>query len=64
MTVLGSRMSAGRMAASAITRVTQLGLVAALHRLVMRWHVMVHSVLSFFYNAVVLAAAIGFLTGK
>jgi uncharacterized membrane protein len=30
----------------------------------MRWHVMVHSVLSFFYNAVVLAAAIGFLTGK
>jgi uncharacterized membrane protein len=24
----------------------------------------VHSVLSFFYNAVVLAAAIGFLTGK
>jgi uncharacterized membrane protein len=30
----------------------------------MRWHVMVHSVLSFFYNAVVLAAAIGFLTGR
>jgi uncharacterized membrane protein len=30
----------------------------------MRWHVMVHSVLSFFYNAVVLAAAIGFLIGK
>jgi uncharacterized membrane protein len=30
----------------------------------MRWHVMVHSVLSFFYNAVVLVAAIGFLTGK
>lgn len=30
----------------------------------MRWHVMVHSVLSFFYNAVVLAAAIGFLLGK
>ena len=29
-----------------------------------RWHVMVHSVLSFFYNAVVLAAAIGFLLGK
>ena len=28
MTVLGSRMSAGRVAASAITRVTQLGLVA------------------------------------
>jgi uncharacterized membrane protein len=25
---------------------------------------MVHSVLSFFYNAVVLAAAIGFLLGK
>ena len=30
----------------------------------MRWHVMVHSVLAFFYNAVVLAAAIGFLTGR
>jgi uncharacterized membrane protein len=30
----------------------------------MRWHVMVHSVLSFFYNAVVLAVAIGILTGK
>jgi uncharacterized membrane protein len=30
----------------------------------MRWHVMVHSVLAFFYNAVVLAAAIGFITGK
>jgi uncharacterized membrane protein len=30
----------------------------------MRWHVMVHSVLSFFYNAVVLAAAIGFVLGK
>ena len=28
MTVLGSRMSAGRVAASAVTRVTQLGLVA------------------------------------
>jgi hypothetical protein len=28
MTVLGSRMSAGRVAASAITRVTQLGLAA------------------------------------
>jgi uncharacterized membrane protein len=25
---------------------------------------MVHSVLAFFYNAVVLAAAIGFLTGR
>jgi uncharacterized membrane protein len=30
----------------------------------MRWHVMVHSVLAFFYNAVVLAAAIGFITGR
>ena len=30
----------------------------------MRWHVMVHSVLSFFYNAIVLAVAIGLLTGK
>jgi uncharacterized membrane protein len=30
----------------------------------MRWHVMVHSVVSFFYNAVVLAVAIGILTGK
>ncbi len=30
----------------------------------MRWHVMVHSVLSFFYNAVVLVAAIGFLIGR
>lgn len=30
----------------------------------MRWHVMVHSVLSFFYNAVVLAVALGILTGK
>jgi uncharacterized membrane protein len=30
----------------------------------MRWHVMVHSVISFFYNAVVLAVAIGILTGK
>jgi uncharacterized membrane protein len=38
---------------------------AAVHKNpAMRWHVMVHSVLSFFYNAVVLAAAIGFLTGK
>jgi uncharacterized membrane protein len=31
---------------------------------VMRWHVMVHGVLSFFYNAVVLAVALGILTGK
>jgi uncharacterized membrane protein len=30
----------------------------------MRWHVMVHSVASFFYNAVVLAVAVGILTGK
>lgn len=30
----------------------------------MRWHVMVHGVLSFFYNAVVLAVALGILTGK
>jgi uncharacterized membrane protein len=30
----------------------------------MRWHVMVHSVVSFIYNAVVLAVAIGILTGK
>jgi uncharacterized membrane protein len=30
----------------------------------MRWHVMVHSVLSFFYNAVVLAVALGILTGR
>jgi len=30
----------------------------------MRWHVMVHSIVSFFYNAVVLAVAIGILTGK
>ena len=30
----------------------------------LRWHVMVHSVLSFFYNAVVLALAISILTGR
>jgi uncharacterized membrane protein len=30
----------------------------------MRWHVMVHSILSFFYNTVVLAVAFGILTGK
>jgi uncharacterized membrane protein len=30
----------------------------------LRWHVMVHSVLSFFYNAVVLVLAIGILTGR
>jgi uncharacterized membrane protein len=30
----------------------------------LRWHVMVHSVVSFFYNAVVLAIAIGFITGR
>lgn len=28
----------------------------------MRWHVMVHSILGFFYNAVVLAVAVGLLT--
>jgi hypothetical protein len=31
---------------------------------VLRWHVMVHSVLSFFYNAIVLAVAVGILTGR
>ncbi len=30
----------------------------------MRWHVMIHSVLCFFYNAVVLAVAIGIVTGR
>jgi|CZKW01.1.fsa_nt_gi uncharacterized membrane protein len=30
----------------------------------MRWHVMAHSVLSFFYNAIVLALAVGILTGR
>jgi uncharacterized membrane protein len=30
----------------------------------LRWHVMVHSVLSFFYNAIVLAVAVGVITGK
>ena len=30
----------------------------------LRWHVMVHSVLSFFYNAIVLALAISILTGR
>lgn len=30
----------------------------------MRWHVMVHGVLAFFYNAAILALAIGALTGK
>lgn len=30
----------------------------------MRWHVMMHSVLSFFYNAVVLALAVGVLTRR
>jgi uncharacterized membrane protein len=30
----------------------------------MRWHVMVHSVLSFFYNAIVLALAVGIVTGR
>src|SRR6201996_6475713 len=30
----------------------------------MRWHVMIHSILSFFYNTVVLAVAFGILTGK
>jgi uncharacterized membrane protein len=30
----------------------------------LRWHVMVHSVLSFFYNAIVLALAFSILTGR
>jgi uncharacterized membrane protein len=30
----------------------------------MRWHVMIHSILSFFYNTVVLAVAFGILTGR
>jgi uncharacterized membrane protein len=30
----------------------------------LRWHVMVHSVVSFFYNAIVLAVAVGVITGK
>ncbi len=30
----------------------------------LRWHVMVHSVLSFFYNAIVLAVAVGIITNK
>ena len=30
----------------------------------LRWHVMVHSVLSFFYNAIVVALAIAVLTGR
>jgi uncharacterized membrane protein len=30
----------------------------------LRWHVMVHSVVSFFYNAVVLAIAVGVITGR
>lgn len=30
----------------------------------LRWHVMVHSVISFFYNAVVLAIAVGVITRK
>jgi uncharacterized membrane protein len=30
----------------------------------MRWHVMAHGVLSFFYNAIVLALAIGIVTGR
>jgi uncharacterized membrane protein len=30
----------------------------------MRWHVMVHTVLSFFYNAILLALAVGILTGR
>ena len=32
------------------------------HRL--RWHVMVHSIVSFFYNAIVLAVAVSIITGK
>jgi uncharacterized membrane protein len=30
----------------------------------LRWHVMVHSVVSFFYNAIVLAIAVGIVTGR
>ncbi|WP_027343566.1 DUF1345 domain-containing protein [Hamadaea tsunoensis] len=30
----------------------------------LRWHVMVHSVVSFFYNAIVLAVAVGVITQK
>jgi hypothetical protein len=30
----------------------------------LRWHVMVHSIISFFYNAVVLAVAVSIITGK
>jgi uncharacterized membrane protein len=30
----------------------------------MRWHVMMHSILCFFYNAVVLALAVGILTRR
>jgi uncharacterized membrane protein len=30
----------------------------------MRWHVMTHSILCFFYNAIVLAVAIGIVTGR
>ncbi len=30
----------------------------------LRWHVLVHSVISFFYNAIVLAVAVGILTGR
>jgi hypothetical protein len=30
---------------------------------ILRWHVMVHSVISFFYNAIVLAVAVGIITG-
>jgi len=30
----------------------------------LRWHVMVHSVVSFFYNAVVLAVAVAIITGR
>jgi uncharacterized membrane protein len=30
----------------------------------LRWHVMVHSVVAFFYNAIVLAVAVGIITGR
>jgi uncharacterized membrane protein len=30
----------------------------------LRWHVMVHSVLSFLYNAIVLAVAVGIITNR
>jgi uncharacterized membrane protein len=34
------------------------------HGRALRWHVLVHSVISFFYNAVVLAVAVSVITGR